>query len=141
MTFNRGDVVWCAYPGDDGRVIEGPHMAVVLHDGGVPANTVITAPISSAENPDGTPRPLLPSDVILEVANHPFLQHKSYVKTRQIITVTRSRLRDVVGALDQEASIRLSLAIVEVLDLREVVEALIDVWIRRIAESLAAAVE
>lgn len=117
------------------------HMAVVLHDDGPSAQTVITAPISSTQDEDGTPRRLLPSDVVLEVADHPFLRHRSYIKTRQIITVTRGRMDIKVGELDPQAGIRLSLAIVDVLDLRKVVDALIDVFIQRLAESLAARAE
>ncbi len=104
----RGDVHFVAFPDLDGRVIRGPHPAVVVQSDRLARSaTVIVAPLTSA--PRSAPE--RPPYLVPLAAREADLPRDGFIKCDQLTTLPVSLLGPRVGRLNPEAMGRLDAAL------------------------------
>ncbi len=110
----RGDVHFVAFPDMDGRVITGPHPAVVVQSDRLARSaTVIVAPLTSAPRSASERPPYL----VALAAHEADLPKDGFIKCDQLTTLPVTLLGPRVGRLNQQAMGRLDDALRFVLSL------------------------
>ena len=110
----RGDVHFVAFPDVDGRVLRGPHPAVVVQSNRLARSaTVMVAPLTSAARS----APERPAYLVPLAANEADLPRDGFIKCDQLTTLPVSLLGPRVGRLNPEAMGRLDDALRFVLSL------------------------
>lgn len=113
-----------------GFILYGKHKLVVLHNSdsqNIDSRVVIVAPITSAKaevrRAQREGRHILASYVPLSAADHPFLDHDSYISTAQVMPINREWLHaDPVGKIDDVKLWEIGYLLVSNLELFDVVE-------------------
>lgn len=95
FSFSKGDIVFHYYKTGNKSVIDGPHKSVVLHSDTVENSTITICPISSVIDSHGNQKKLKPWHLLLKKEDYPCLDHDSYVKLDQIITVDRQKVSEI----------------------------------------------
>lgn len=123
--FKKGDVFMIDFPqGNGGYVMQGIHRGVVLYDCDFPRRTVVAAPITSLYKGDGSRKNTISTDVILPQTES-YLEKDSILKMEQLICVNRSALGEKKGEMTRELLAEAELAVIEVLQLEDVIEAIV----------------
>lgn len=93
--FSKGDIVFHYFKTGSKNVIDGPHKSVVLHSHNIDNNTVTICPISSVLDNAGKPKKLKAWHLVLKKEDYPCLDHDSFVKIDQVVTVDRTRVNRI----------------------------------------------
>jgi mRNA-degrading endonuclease toxin of MazEF toxin-antitoxin module len=122
--------------------IYGPHRVVVLYDSAFPRKTVLVVPITSQFDSKGNSKRMIPTDVPLEASVYHdagftysgTIEADSYIKTEQIMAISRAKLEDKYGELMPIDMASLDIQLISTLRLQNTVNQFVQ---DKVAEKLA----
>jgi uncharacterized protein YifN (PemK superfamily) len=129
FNFMRGDVFWVEFEREtippDSYVLHNTHLAIMLEDSTVPNAHVMVAPISSIKPTTKIKPTELPLYAKNYTGSNKIIDRDSFVKTHQVTTVSRNRIKEYKGQLTQEDMIALDMQLIITLGLRDRVASII----------------
>jgi mRNA-degrading endonuclease toxin of MazEF toxin-antitoxin module len=127
--FVRGDVFWVEFEREtvppNSYVLHNRHLAIMLEDSTVPNLHVMVVPISSMPQQKSIKPTELPLLAKNYTGNNAIIRHDSYVKTHQVTTISRNRIKGYKGQLTSEDLISLDMLLIITLGLRDRVTSII----------------
>jgi mRNA-degrading endonuclease toxin of MazEF toxin-antitoxin module len=147
-SFSRGDIIWVNFPASNEEpdyVMTGRHRAIILSDDTLPNHTVIVSPVSSwiKKDKDGNFITDADGNLVykklerynygLQSSVYPeFLDHDSYIKLDQIITLTRETLDgEIIGHLLPDDLFQVDLRLMIVLDMLETLKRVVEQYVNQ----------